>query len=89
MAKTPLTDPFYVGPICGDTSGYTPTEEKNLDVVVFPTNLDINKRETLKRLQLLFDQYYEPTPTTPPIPLLQIGGSPILQPDGSPILTRA
>lgn len=50
MAKTPFTDPFYIGPICGDTSGYVPVEEKILSSSIFPSVKDLTTLEILDEI---------------------------------------
>ena len=53
MAKTPFTDPFYVGPLCVDIEDYVPVQEKCLSAVVFPSSGDLTNLELLDAVEAL------------------------------------
>ena len=53
MAKTPFTDPFYIGTLCGDIEDYVPVQEKCLSAVVFPSSGDLTNAELLAEIEIL------------------------------------
>lgn len=53
MAKTPSTDPFYIGPLCGDWEDYVPVQEKCLSAVIFPDSVDLSNEDLIDEIEAL------------------------------------